>query len=84
VRWYGEIMRQELRKVAAEATMFMKRKLVRGDSGQIKGCRVNAKSFRISRLARESQNTETIKMLKMKDDPTISMKTQGRATNCPT
>jgi hypothetical protein len=43
----------------------------------------NFKSLKRMKLDRQESERAYKKMLKMQDDPTISMKTQGRATDCP-
>ena len=42
-----------------------------------------AKSLKINELKSRGSAVRCEKMLKMQDDPTISMKTHGRATECP-
>ncbi|MGO8814558.1 MAG: hypothetical protein ACLQVG_07795, partial [Terriglobia bacterium] len=75
--------RATISESTTEATMFMINMVVISDLEKIRRTRRDSKVMKVSELGFCRRSAETKKMLIMKDDPTISMKTQGRATDCP-
>ena len=71
-------------KVPSKATMFMKANWVRGVWEETREGRGKIKSLKTGHLnsCKSKLGCASKKMLKTKDDPTMCMKTQARATKC--